>query len=128
MFGVNSNCRIRDITDGTSNSVAVAETTLEIKFQNPSAWSTAGWSTMGVNFQDTKVGINQYRCCRWDGFVQNGSTIGRNGSAGWPGSAHIGGIHILLGDGSVRFVTENLDSITRINLARIGDNQVIGEF
>jgi len=128
MFGVSSNCRIRDITDGTSNTVAVAETTRQIKSQQPSMWSTAGWSAMGINFQSSTVGINQYRCCAWDGFTSAGSVVGRNGSAGFPGSAHIGGIHVLLADGSVRFVTENIDTLTRQLLARIGDDQTIGEY
>jgi hypothetical protein len=33
-----------------------------------------------------------------------------------------------MGDGSVRFVSENLASATRDNLARISDGNIIGEF
>jgi len=130
MFGVNSSCRIRDLTDGASNTVAVTETTRQIFAQQPAMWATAGWSACGINFQHATVGINEYRCCAWDGFTSTGGpgTIGRNGSAGFPGSAHIGGVHILLGDGSVRFISENVDTVTRQRLARIGDDQTVGEY
>ena len=43
-------------------------------------------------------------------------------------SAHEGGVHILLMDGAVRFISENLDMQTARNLANRKDRQVIGEF
>lgn len=45
-----------------------------------------------------------------------------------PFSFHVGGCHALLGDGAVRFLSENLDTqITRRLMAR-ADGEVIGEF
>tara|TARA_R110002072_G_scaffold203061_1_gene361041 strand:- start:720 stop:830 length:111 start_codon:yes stop_codon:yes gene_type:complete len=35
---------------------------------------------------------------------------------------------ILLADGAVRFLNENIDASIRTNLSRIKDGQVIGEF
>jgi hypothetical protein len=45
-----------------------------------------------------------------------------------PFSQHTGGVHALLGDGSVRFVSENIDfnNIRRLGLP--GDGETIGEF
>lgn len=43
-------------------------------------------------------------------------------------SFHDGGIQILLGDGSVRFLQEYLDATTAANLSNIKDGNVIGEF
>ena len=43
-------------------------------------------------------------------------------------SPHTGGVHALLGDGSVRFLSENLDWHTILGLLTPGGAEVIGEF
>lgn len=43
-------------------------------------------------------------------------------------SFHVGGAHVCLADGSVRFISENVDSQTWLNLLAIADGNVIGEF
>jgi hypothetical protein len=43
-------------------------------------------------------------------------------------SLHVGGCQVLLGDGGVRFVSENTNQLTLNNLAYISDGQVLGEF
>jgi prepilin-type N-terminal cleavage/methylation domain-containing protein len=43
-------------------------------------------------------------------------------------SFHVGGAHVVLGDGSVRFVSQNLSLETLIRLFHFGDGQVVGEF
>ncbi|MDF1742976.1 MAG: DUF1559 domain-containing protein [Gimesia sp.] len=43
-------------------------------------------------------------------------------------SSHTGGAHFLLGDGRVRFISENIDGDTLVYLAAINDKNVIGEF
>ncbi|WP_010584247.1 DUF1559 domain-containing protein [Schlesneria paludicola] len=44
------------------------------------------------------------------------------------GSRHSGGTHFLMGDGSVRFLNENLDAQTYGRLSTISDGAVVGEF
>lgn len=43
-------------------------------------------------------------------------------------SEHIGGGHVCLGDGSVRFISENIDLILFAELSSIAEHEVIGEF
>jgi prepilin-type N-terminal cleavage/methylation domain-containing protein len=43
-------------------------------------------------------------------------------------SRHVGGVHILMGDGAVRFASENIDLGTWQNLGSIRGNEPIGEF
>ena len=45
-----------------------------------------------------------------------------------PYSQHIGGVHCLLGDGSVRFLSDSLDYNTLRRLANPKDGEIIGEF
>ena len=58
-----------------------------------------------------------------------GSVAGNNrpNSSGF-GSMHVGGCHFLLGDGSVKFVSENIDLTLYRNLSTISDGVPIGEF
>ncbi|MCA9007010.1 MAG: DUF1559 domain-containing protein, partial [Planctomycetaceae bacterium] len=52
-----------------------------------------------------------------------------NGTLAWAfSSQHTGGAHFLLGDGGVRFLSENIDGTTYENLGKISDGNVIGEF
>jgi hypothetical protein len=44
------------------------------------------------------------------------------------GSFHVGGTHALLGDGGVRFLSENMDLETLKKLATRDDGQPIGDF
>lgn len=47
---------------------------------------------------------------------------------GSPYSFHPGGIHVSLADGSVRFLTENIDIGTLSGLTSINGGEVAGEF
>ena len=43
-------------------------------------------------------------------------------------SVHVGGAHFLMGDGAVKFISENINITTYGNLAAISDGNVIGDF
>jgi hypothetical protein len=47
---------------------------------------------------------------------------------GTPGSTHTGGCHFLMGDGTVRFVSQNINAQTLVNLGTISGSETIGEF
>lgn len=100
MFYPNSNTRIRDITDGTSNVVAVMEVerlnneTL-LERQSSDGWAWAGASTLF----SSRNGINKR--LHFDA----------------AGSEHLGIAHALLADGSVKVISENLDFVIYSNLS-----------
>ena len=127
MFGANSKCKIRDIKDGTSNTVAVAETTLDVDDGECQIWAASSHVGMGVMLKASR-GINEFRCCTWRTPPNAQFQPGRLGEWGEPGSTHTGGIHVLLADGAVRFISENIDTNTRLNLANISDGNPLGEF
>ncbi len=127
LFGSNSNSRLRDILDGTSNTAAVVETTLDVDDGETASWACASHVGLGINLGASR-GINNWVCCAWRSPPDAQKQIGRNGEWGEPGSLHPGGCHILLADGAVRFLSESLDTTTRVNLSRISDGNVLQEF
>ena len=46
---------------------------------------------------------------------------------GWS-SNHVGGAHAVLCDGTVKFISENIDYATWVRLGARNDGQVIGEY
>lgn len=65
--------------------------------------------------------------------VNGGCTTGQSGTCNncrWENMAsfHVGGTQALLGDGSVRFLSENIDATTFLNLGAMGDGSVIGDY
>ncbi|MCG6155042.1 DUF1559 domain-containing protein [Rubinisphaera sp. ICM_H10] len=126
LFGLNSRSKMRDIKDGTSNTVAFVETTLEVDDGETLSWGCSSHVGQGVNLTASR-GINNFRCCSWRTPPDQQYQYGRNGEWGEPGSLHQGGIQVALADGSVRFISENIDTNTRRYLARIADGQVMGE-
>jgi prepilin-type N-terminal cleavage/methylation domain-containing protein len=107
IFFGNSTIKMRDITDGTSNTLLVGECSIKqfgIANRNPGA---GNWPGLDQNKQYDMVvrGTNA-------GSGINRSTGVSNTAQDGFGSFHVGGVHFLLCDGSVRFVSENIDSST----------------
>jgi len=129
MFGFNDSSRFRDIVDGTSNAIAVCETLRNTLDGVSQTWGYAKWVGNGVDAAWAR-GINDFRCCGWDAIPWNRPpVIGRLGNWGTSGSLHPGGAHFTLGDGSVRFISQNIEFVTLQRLAFISDGQVVpGEF
>lgn len=127
LFGFESNSNIRDVTDGTSNTVAVSETTFEVYNGKGQPWSCVQW--VGGGFVDfaTTAAVNV-----WDNAGYRALGVaplpGRLISWAMPGSTHVGGMQILMADGAVRFISENTDATTITKLGYIADGQVLGDF
>ena len=122
MFGDNSACRITDIKDGSSNTVAMCETTFDIGDGRSPAWGYRGWYMTGIDL--AAYPINYFA------HYSTGAkyTQGKLAQAGYSGSLHQGGVNLLLGDGAVRFLSENIDTTTRQRMSYIADGLIIGEF
>ncbi len=113
-------CRLREVTDGTTNTILMGEYRAEC-----SDHQQHGWSNVNSNWLFTTAPINFKTC--------PGNGTGCNASNNWQTSQgfksrHVGGAHILLCDGSVRFLSENIDYTTFQRLGDRRDNQTVGEF
>ena len=117
MFGENSTTRFADVADGLSNTIMVAETTLDVYNGRCSAWGYRGWVMVGIDVANGG-GIN-----RWD-FTGTDPQPGRLGSWGRCGSLHPGGANVLLGDGSTRFLRETADRVVLDRLCAMADGAV----
>lgn len=146
----------KDMTDGTSNVMAVGEASNFIWSAAPTAGGSKTVPVNGAhgimmgspNVMTVKRSVELYGY-GWLGlerpfnmttvrYSPNAPAIDNN--ANWPGvgdnygsnnplsSAHTGGVQILLGDGSVRFLSDNIDMLTIRRLATRSDGQVLGEF
>jgi prepilin-type N-terminal cleavage/methylation domain-containing protein len=129
MFGFTSNrcTKFRDITDGTSNTLAVGETTWN--FKNYLWGATACPGNPALN------GTSRWGLARWGvGYPNSGlgntATVMNNfaGSPAGYSSQHVGGIHVLLADGTVRFLSQNIGFDTYTALSTKAGGEVLGEF
>ncbi|WP_166830221.1 DUF1559 domain-containing protein [Thalassoroseus pseudoceratinae] len=129
LFGPDTSSKLRDIVDGTSNTVAVCETLRDVWNGTGQTWGYSKWVGAGVDLTYSR-GINFTVCCSWDSppFQRPGARASRLGDWSTVGSLHPGGAQVLLADGAVRFVSETIDPSTRNNLAYIADGQVLGDY
>jgi prepilin-type N-terminal cleavage/methylation domain-containing protein/prepilin-type processing-associated H-X9-DG protein len=135
-FGENSKKGIRDMTDGTTNVLMVGEryTPAESTTSTPATiagdtiWAGVPLSTSPTGGSWLQALVSGECTTR----VNFGTTTASGGSpradtAGF-GSLHTGGCHFLMGDGSVRFISENVDMTTYRALSRIADGGIVGDF
>jgi prepilin-type N-terminal cleavage/methylation domain-containing protein/prepilin-type processing-associated H-X9-DG protein len=139
MIFTESGIRIGDATDGLSNTMLVGET---LPDDTP---STAREPHQGTNADHWYIGSDDIDIS--DDFseflgstgvpmniflqkLRTGETptLGEQQMQLSYGSAHPGGCHILLGDGSVRFVSETVDTVTWSNLGNREDGVALGQF
>ena len=147
---LNSKTRMRDMTDGSSNTALIGETKYQLGPKGRSDGQHLGWAssvrgcinaTPGVTAAVTDVPINSYNGTgnTDDTVFTNGSVSNKRGTVNGIaatynlhgrafGSSHTGGCHFGLADGSVHFISENINQGTLKNLAMRSDGQVLGEF
>lgn len=120
--------KMKDITDGSSNTIAMGEVRF---FCNKWNWLDGrGWANGDSHWYGTAPPINFPTCSDSAGFNNGACTLNQdnwNSQFGFK-SKHVGGAHLLLCDGSVRFVSQNIDMFTYQKLGDRADNQVVGEF
>lgn len=142
----------KDIVDGTSNTMVVGEASNFVYNTNP---ATGGTRTMQINGAHG-IMMGSPNIYTTEVYAQNGWQHERpfnmttvryspnapviDNDANWPGignnfgsnnplnSAHTGGIQVLLGDGSARFISDNIDMYTLRLLATRNDGKVMGDF
>lgn len=122
LFGFDASYGVRDIRDGTSNTVAMLEQVREKYNGQVGGWSYRCHVNVGID-------LGWERINRWDyPGVPASFLVGRLGQWATAGSMHTGGCQAVMADGSVRFLNQNIDTPTRQRLSTMADNQPIGEF
>ncbi|WP_417385075.1 DUF1559 domain-containing protein [Gimesia sp.] len=138
LLAPNDSFRIRDVKDGTSNTMIVAEQSGQVNGKDCRSNYYGGWSGIGTASKMPSLGSGS----NWGSgtttvmySINSFWTSGAPTEASAPygantvlNSFHTGGTHVLLTDGAVRFVSENIDFSTLANLASKNDGNVLGEF
>ena len=148
LLGHNSNSRIAHVTDGTSNSIAAWEIRAGTNpWDSRGTWANgrAGGGAVGFclngdpssSLTTDCYGINEGNHSNgddvWSANPYENTAIGMGAWYGWdnqagPKSMHVGGVHALMTDGSVRFISQNIDRTVHIGLITIAGGEIVGEF
>jgi len=137
VFASNSHCRFRDITDGTSNTMAVSECLVgtdvkeldggyvddctgspEKRLRQHRGFSWMYGTTATWAFTTTRTPNSREVDCERHAVFINATAA----------SKHQGGVQATLADGSVRFISENINRQTWWDLGQRSDGNVLGEF
>ncbi len=153
----NVDAKLRDVTDGLTNTIAYVESAGRPSVVRKGLKTIGGLPTDRVNSGGwcrpaSDVLAEAARPDGTDlsgpGAFTNGAVVPFNATNGYnmngrsyPDTAyyktqgsgqafsyHTGGAHFLLGDGSVRFVSENLSFVVWVSLLTHGNGEVVGEF
>lgn len=146
MFYYRSRTKFSDVTDGTSNTIMAGEgvarpsgsTALHPWGEVGNYWG-GGCSHHGAAFNNAEppnspVPDCNYTCANYElgQFPCAGYNAGPVSCTApartYARSYHVGGVHVLMADGAVRFVSENIDLGTWQAIATRGGEEVVGEF
>ncbi|QDV14196.1 Fimbrial protein precursor [Rosistilla oblonga] len=128
MFGYDESSKMRDLTDGTSNTAAVCETLRATIDGVSQTWGYSKWVGHGVDLAWSR-GINDNECCGWDSPpYQRDTRRSKLGEWATVGSTHPGGAQVTFGDGSVHFLSETTDQVVLNRISYVSDGQPVGDF
>jgi len=125
---INGRNGFRDISDGSSNVLLVGESHYDTVRANSSSTAIIGWaSTANCSSNGTFNGM----LTGADGGINSApvdpsKTDPRDYQSYHFGSFHVGGAHFLLGDGSVHFLSQNMDLTTFRQLGIRNDGMPVG--
>ncbi len=144
MFFNISKIRMSDITDGASNTIAAGEINLvdDTTGAGPVADCLTVGDLRGRVWGTKYVGGGTFTTLQGPnsavpdtviyGYSRDYAPISTSCSSGdnavYTRSRHVGGSHILLGDGAIRFISNNIDTSTFRNLGTRAGGEVLGEF
>ena len=133
----NSKTSLRDVTDGTSNTMIVAERFWDGKDSEKrrgSVWvgKAPGGGADAGNKYSNLIRVENLPAWLINGTNNNAAASMHGGVSQVPagGSSQKGGfgIQVLNGDGSVRLLSENIHGPTWQFLGQMADGQILGEF
>jgi len=135
MFFPDSKIRMRDVRDGTSNTLMVGEKAWQTQNTRCQEFQPAGAAQMYVAAASNMIEHQNRGGGSALGVAGRGINVEDTGSCGnlWQikslfSSAHTGGAQFVLADGSVRFISENINLTTYRNIAERADGQTVGDF
>lgn len=131
--GLHSRFQFRDFTDGTSNTIYLAERD-GVRKSSLTSTSPAGGAIWIGAPKITIGGSFAHNHCAFPGSATDATTRPINARSGMvlsqdvASSQHVGGVNVTLVDGSVHFLSENVSWESVSALAKRADGQVIGEW
>jgi prepilin-type N-terminal cleavage/methylation domain-containing protein/prepilin-type processing-associated H-X9-DG protein len=138
-FDLNSKLSLKDFVDGSGNTIVIGERAYQANGVAPHAatvWGTRGTAVANTN----RVGNISFTGKGMINSIDESNSTLQNSSRMGLSSLHPGGVQVVLADGSVRFLNENidqkpdvdrsvtvLDSVYEYLIAR-NDRKAVGEF
>jgi prepilin-type N-terminal cleavage/methylation domain-containing protein/prepilin-type processing-associated H-X9-DG protein len=120
VFFLNSAMLFSDISDGATNTVFAGE---KVIFDGDLGWMSGTRATLRNTGQAINEGVDRRRR------GQNPPTPSVSSDhVGGFSSQHAGGANFGLGDGSVRFLSENIEETVYMNLGNRADGGIPGDF
>ncbi|QDT63532.1 DUF1559 domain-containing protein [Calycomorphotria hydatis] len=141
VFWEDSKCRFRDITDGLSNTFLIGERAYEIQGQRFAAamlfavrdnagkgvsCANCAYDDSSMTYTNTASNQGTYSIVGTTHEGINPLTSGGSHNATY-NSLHIGGVQFVLADGSVHFISENIDNNWSATGSLAGDVDSVAE-